>query len=143
MNPPDLERQIKKFYIRRRKARLATVCAVIATFLTLSTLGSGISFTTAVAFFLLLPLPTYFVSQSLKLYRKTLSRPVLVDPAPSTFSISHFFTQPGLAFRFSLLLFLLICVTTLARARQIEPPPTTTTISHQPLTLPAQAGISR
>lgn len=140
MNPPDLERQIKKFYIRRRKAGLATICAVIATFLTLSSLGSGISLTTAVAFFLLLPLPVYFVSQSLKLYRKTLPHPILVDHTPLTFSITNFLTQPSFSFRFSLLLFLLICVTTLARVRQIEPTPT---LSHQPLTLPAQAGISR
>ena len=125
MNQIELSRQINKFKARRRKTRLATFCAVIATFLTLSSLGSGINQTSLITFLLLLPLPTYFALQSFHLYQKThqqpLLRPLSIDHLPSNFSFLDFLTQPNFVFRFSLFLFVLVCLTTLARLRTPDP----------------------
>jgi hypothetical protein len=118
MQPQDLN-QIKKFKARRLKTKLAHYGTLISLFLTLSTLSNGYHLSSLFSLLITLPLPLYFVLQSLKLFHKMKSThlPSTIYHLPSEFSFGTFLTQPNLAFRLSLALFFFVCLTTLARIR--------------------------
>lgn len=134
-----VDSQVAKYYSRKRKARLAYYGLLVSLFLSLSTLGSGPSLSSLFSLLLTLPLPLYFALQSLKLYRKTRLRPSIIDHEPVKFSFAEFISQPNWDFRFSLLLFFLVCFTMLSRIQSSTP---TLTMNSQPLSLSAQAGIN-
>lgn len=127
MNAQELSRQIAKFKARRTKTRLSFYGSIISLFLLFSTLGSGITTTSIVSFLMLLPLPAYFILQSIKLskknYRLKEHSALILNTAESissTFSLGRFITQPNLTFRLTLILILLAFFTTLARTRAEE-----------------------
>ena len=126
MNPAELATRIKKFKARRLKARLSYYGTFVSLFLTLSPFGSGFSLTTLVAFLLILPLPLYFMLQSLKLYRKAHQLPSTNYQLPQRFSLYQFLSQPSFTFRLSLVLFFLVILTTLARVHTPDTDPALT-----------------
>lgn len=139
MNAQELNRQIAKFKARRTKTRLSYYGSVASLFLLFSTLGGGISITSLVSFLMLVPLPAYFIIQSIKLSKKNYrlkehSALILnsADSISSKFSIGKFITQPNLTFRLTLILILLAFFTTLARTRAEEP---SLSMNHSSLTV--------
>lgn len=124
MNADELNRQIARFKARRTKTRLAYYGSLVSLFLLFSTLGNGISIASLISFFMLLPLPGYFIMQSLKLSKKNSrlkEQTSLIlnslDSFSTKFSLAKFLTQPNLTFRLTLVLILLAFFTTLARTR--------------------------
>lgn len=120
-----VDRELAKYRARLAKARLSYYGTFVSLLLTLSVLGSGLTFSSLLTLALMLPLPLYFTIQSLRLYRKTRLVPLVSDSyhLTSKFSLGKFLTQPNLSFRLSLALLFLVLFTTFARLR-----------------LPAQAG---
>ncbi len=117
-----VDRELVKYKSRVSRARLAYYSLTLSLFLTISSFGSGFSLSSLSALLLILPLPLYFGLQSLKLYHKTRLTPdysITLLPRDS-FSFPQFLTQPNWAFRFSILLFFLVVLTTLARL-QVTP----------------------
>lgn len=135
MQPQELEIQIKKFKSRRLKTRLANYGTLVSIFLTLSIFADGFTPASLISFLLLLPLPLYFVLQSLKLGRKSRDLKTRMESlcdlisglTPPKFSMRKFITQPSFAFRLSLILFFLVFFTTFSRLRTPDP-----TLSYQP-----------
>jgi hypothetical protein len=125
MSQEELEKAIAKYKARKSKARLAYYSLTITLFLAVSALATGLTLPNLLTVCLILPLPLYFTFECLKLTRKLQklkTRSIELTSLVSTleaprFSLASFITQPGLAFRFSLILLLMICFTTLARLR--------------------------
>lgn len=139
MNATELRSQVLKYKARRIKIRLAHYSTFISLLLTLSIFAGGFTWSALISFLLILPVPLYFSLESLKFIRKSRqfkARYLLLEShvarLSSKFSWSKFLTQPSFSFRLSLLLFVLLCLTTLARARQPDPK---LAIDHQPLTI--------
>ncbi len=133
MNATDLRLQILKYKARRTKIRLAHYSAIVSLILTLSIFAGGFTWTSLISFLLVLPIPIYFCLESLKFIRKSRqfkARFTLLESniylLESKFSFRKFLVQPSFTFRLSLLLFFLLCLTTLARARQSDPSPAIT-----------------
>lgn len=124
MNPEELAKQIRKFKSRQIKTRLAYYGTLLSLFLALSAFGRGATISSLISFLLILPLPLYFFLQSLKLYRKNKTRMIplsgIISGLSSRFSFGKFISQPGFAFRLSLVLFFLVIFTTLARTSSAQ-----------------------
>lgn len=138
MNALDLEQKIARYKARKAKLRLSRYNALISLLLALSVFGQGFSLPRLLTALLILPLPLYFFLNTAKLARKLRLQKTklseqndLVMVRPTRFSLAKFLTQPSLSFRFSLLLFILVIFTTLAR---IETPDPTLTMN-QPSTI--------
>ena len=128
MNATDLRQQILKYKARRTKIRLAYYSAFISLALTLSIFTTGLTWTSLVAFIIVLPVPLYFCFESLKFVRKSrqfkarfAELQLRINLLESKFSLKNFLSQPNFTFRLSLFLFILLCLTTFARARQPDP----------------------
>lgn len=135
MNREEILLQIKKYKNRRLKSRLAHYSAVTSIFLTLSIFGSGLSSSSLLSFIMILPLPLYFIRESIKLNRKSKAIHARLDSLVQTvretdskFSFRSFLTQPSMSFRLTLVMFLLVIFTTVARTRVAS-----TSISHNQL----------
>jgi len=122
MNPEELNRRVAKFKARRGKTRAAYYASFISLFLLLSSFARGVNLTATISFLTILPIPLYFVLQSIKLSKKNYllkdqSQIILsvFDRGNSHFSLGKFITQPNLSFRLSLALLLIVFFTTLAR----------------------------
>ena len=123
MNKEEIAKQINKFKARRLKTRLAHYSTLVSIFLTLSIFGRGVTESSLFAFLLVLPLPIYFILQSIKLAQKTRQLKTRMESLSDLisgltqpqFSFGKFISQPSFAFRLSLILFFLISFTTLAR----------------------------
>lgn len=134
MNKEEIARQIAKFKTRRLKSRLAGYGTFVSIFLTLSTLSGGLHLSTLFSLLLILPLPLYFVLQSLKFYKKNRDLKTRMESlndlisglTQPKFSLIKFISQPNLAFRLSLILFFLVVFTTFARLHTLEPVPAIT-----------------
>lgn len=125
-----MDNQIAKYKARKVKTRLAYYGTLISLFLTFSVFGRGITFSSLVSLLLILPLPAYFLLQSLKLTRKNRQFKTHLAKLESgiwqieaKFSLGKFLSQPNFAFRLSLALLFLVLFTTLARTRQLDPNP--------------------
>ncbi len=131
MDKAYLLAQIDKYKARRLKARLANYGTFISLFLTLSIFSGGITLSTLMSLLLMLPLPLYFATQSLRLARKSRDikarmvhlRQTISGLSQPQFSLKQFIFQPNFAFRLSLFLFLITLFTTFARLRAPEPSP--------------------
>lgn len=102
-----------------KKSRLAYYGTVMSLLLSFSVFSPGFNLSTLLTFAAVLPLPLYFALQSVRLYRKLKSThlPSTIDHQPSKFSIREFLAQPSFTFRLSLVLFIIVGFTTLARLR--------------------------
>lgn len=134
MNASELQAQILKYKARRTKIRISHYSTFLSLALTLSIFAAGFTWSSLISFLIVIPVPLYFCLESLKFIRKSrqfTARFALleshVNRLSSKFSFRKFLTQPSLAFRLSLLLFFLLCLTTLARTRTRD-----VTISYQP-----------
>jgi len=143
MNPAELKAQILKYKARRSKIRLAHYGTAITIPLALSVFGNGFTWASLISFLITLPLPLYFAHQSVKFARKTRALKDRMrfleskfSSLESKFSFKEFLTQPSFAFRFSLILFFLVCLTTFARVRSESPTltlnPESSYIDHRP-----------
>jgi len=133
MNKDEIIQQINKYKARRLKSRLAHYSLLTSILLTLSVFASGISTTTLTALVLILPVPSYFALQSLKLSRKANlvkakleNLKIQIDDLPNQFSFIKFLTQPNLAFRLTLILFFIVAFTSFARLRSSSNSPSIT-----------------
>lgn len=138
MNREEIVSQIKKYKNRRLKSRLANYGSLVSIFLTLSIFGSGISLSSFVSFLIILPLPLYFIRESLKWNRKAKAKQAQLDslveaitPVESKFSLASFLTQPNMTFRLTLILFFLVIFTTIARTRESSASLSQTQINYQ------------
>lgn len=120
----ELLAKIAKFQAKKRQARLAGYGLLVTLPLALSPFSQGANFTSFLSFLLIIPLPLYFLFESLKLSRllrharaKFAGLEANAAGLATKFSLGRFLTQPSPLFRLSLLLFLLVCVTALARLR--------------------------
>lgn len=126
--PPDLAHQIAKFKARRRKTHLAYYGLLITLILSFSSFNAGFSLPALTSFLLFLPLLLYFVLQAFTLrakYRALKERAAeiirTIPPFSPVFSLKSYLTQPSLSFRLTLILFLLVTATALARLHTKNP----------------------
>lgn len=124
MHKDELARQIAKYKARRLKTKLAKYGALTSVLLLFSLFADGATINDLYPFCLALPLPIYFLRESLKLARKSrklklklLELQTSLSDFPTRFSFVKFITQPTLSFRLTLILFLLVIFTSLAATR--------------------------
>lgn len=125
MQPTELNAQISKYKLRRSKLRLSLYNTCIASILGISIFSSGLNLQSLLTFLVILPVPLYFALQSHKFYLKVAKLKTHVQILSSSlasnstrFSFLQFISQPNLAFRLTLFLFIFALFTSIAFTRQ-------------------------
>ena len=127
MTREDIALQIKKYKSRRLKSRLAHYGTSTSIFLALSIFANGVTLSAFYSFALFAPVLAYFLLESYKFAKKSHKIKLRLSELESltyslspTFSITKFFSQQSFTFRLTLILFILVLFTSLARIRSSD-----------------------